>query len=315
MISITKSLLVLATAGAAAVPMVIRTPATRVTPTGETDPRNVYAKSQAEHYLTKEQYAFIRPGIQVTVVDVQIPADRHPVVELTITDDQGQPIDRAGIQTPGPVSLSYILSWYDAERRDYVAYTVRPQTSPITGDTAIQASTDSGGTTEDLAMGRIRYTFRTQLPADYDMSVTHTVGIYASRNLNDTPLETTQYDNVEYDFVPDGSEVVDQWQGILDQTCNGCHEQLALHGGSRRDVKLCVLVPQQADLRPRHRQLGRHETDDPQDPQRAQPAQRAGRDPLPDHRFPPGGARLLPCGVPTGHAQLRALPHRRHPRG
>ncbi len=241
MISITKSLLVLATAGVAAVPMVIRTPATRVTPTGETDPRNVYTKSQAEHYLTKEQYAFIRPGIHVSVEDVQIPADRHPVVELTITDDQGQPIDRAGIQTPGPVSLSYILSWYDAERRDYVAYTVRNQTSPITGDTAAQASSDSGGTTEDLAMGRIRYTFGTQLPEGYDMSVTHTIGIYASRNLNDTPLETTQYDNVEYDFVPDGSEVVDQWQGILDQTCNGCHEQLALHGGSRRDVKLCVL--------------------------------------------------------------------------
>ena len=90
-------------------------------------------------------------------------------------------------------------------------------------------------------MGHIRYTFGTQLPADYDMSVTHTVGIYASRNLNDTPLETTQYDNVEYDFVPDGSEVVDQWAEILDSTCNSCHNQLALHGGSRRDVKLCVL--------------------------------------------------------------------------
>ncbi len=115
----------------------------------------------------------------------------------------------------------------------------RPARSPVT--LLVQASTDSGGTTEDLAMGHIRYTFGTQLPADYDMSVTHTVGIYASRNLSDTPLETTQYDNVEYDFVPDGGDVVDQWQGILDQTCNGCHEQLALHGGSRRDVKLCVL--------------------------------------------------------------------------
>ncbi len=168
MISITRSLLVLATAGAATVPMVLRTPAQRAVPTGELDPRNVYAKSQAEHYLTKEQYAFIRPGLQVTVEDVQIPADRHPVVELTIADDQGQPLDRAGIMTPGPVSLSYILSWYDAERRDYVAYTTRPQTSPITGDTAVQASSDSGGTTEDLEMGRIRYTFGTQLPADYD---------------------------------------------------------------------------------------------------------------------------------------------------
>lgn len=250
MISITRSLLVLATAGAAAVPMVVRTPANRVTPTGEIDPRNVYTKSQAEHYLTKEQYAFIRPGLHVTVEDIQIPADRKPVVEITFTDDMGQPLDRAGILTPGPVSFSYILSWYDAERRDYVAYTVRTQTSPITGDSAIQASSDSGGTTEDLEIGRLRYTFRTQLPADYDMSVTHTLGIYATRNLTDTPLETNQYDNVEYDFVPDGSEVVDQWQGLLDSTCNSCHEQLALHGGSRRDVKLCVLCHNKQTLDP-----------------------------------------------------------------
>ena len=54
-------------------------------------------------------------------------------------------------------------------------------------------------------------------------------------------METTQYDNVEYDFVPDGSAVTDTWQGMLDTTCNSCHEQLALHGGSRRDVKLCML--------------------------------------------------------------------------
>ena len=101
MISITRSLLVLATAGAATVPMLIRTPATRVTPTGEADPRNLYTKSQAEHYLTKEQYAYIRPGLHVTVLDVKIPADRHPVVELTITDDMGQPLDREGLTTPG----------------------------------------------------------------------------------------------------------------------------------------------------------------------------------------------------------------------
>ncbi len=241
MLSITRSLLVLATAGAAVGPMVVRTPATRVAPTGAVSPQQLYTKSQAEYYLTEKQLLYIRPGIHVTVEDIQIPADRHPVVEISFTDDMGAPLDRAGIETPGPISFSYILSWYDAERRDYVAYTTRPQTSPITGDTAVQASTDSGGTTEDLALGRLRYTFGTQLPQGYDMSVTHTLGIYASRNLNDTPLETTQYDNVEYDFVPDGGEVEEVWEGMLDPTCNGCHEQLALHGGSRRDVKLCVL--------------------------------------------------------------------------
>ncbi len=241
MLSITRSLLVLATASAAVAPIIVRTPATRVIPSANVNPQQLYKKTQAEYYLTEKQLQYIRPGIHVTVEDIQIPADRHPVVEITFTDDMGQPLDREGLVTPGAISFSYILSWYNVERRDYVPYTTRPQTSPITGDTAIQSSTDSGGTTEDLAMGRLRYTFGTQLPADYDMSVTHTLGIYASRNLTDTPLDTTQYDNVEYDFVPDGSNVVDQWQGMLDATCNSCHEQLALHGGSRREVKLCVL--------------------------------------------------------------------------
>jgi OmcA/MtrC family decaheme c-type cytochrome len=241
MLSITRSLLVLATASAAVTPMAIRTPARRAGPGPEVDPHRLYTKNQAEYYLSEKQLQYIRPGIHVSVEDVSIPADRHPVVEISFTDDMGAPLDREGIETPGPISFSYILSWYDADRRDYVAYTTRAQTSPITGDTADQASTDQGGTTEDLEMGRIRYIFGTQLPEGYDMSVTHTLGIYATRDLTDTPLETRQYDNVEYDFVPDGGEVKDVWEGMLDQTCNGCHEQLALHGGTRREVKLCVL--------------------------------------------------------------------------
>jgi len=242
MISITRSLLVLATAGAAVIPMATRTtPAGRVSPGGDVDPHQIYTKKQAEYYLSDDDLKYIRPGLNIEVVSVDIPADRRPVVELSFTDDLGQPLDRAGILTPGPISMSFILSWYNAGLRDYVAYTTRPQTSPITGETAVQASSDSGGSFEDLEMGRARYTFGTELPTGYDMTVTHTLGIYASRDLNDTPLETTQYDNVEFDFVPDGSAVTDTWQGMLDTTCNSCHEQLALHGGSRRDVKLCML--------------------------------------------------------------------------
>jgi len=251
MLSITRILLVLVTAGAAVGPMVVRTPGTRVAPTGETDPHQMYTKNQAEYYLTEEQLNFIRPGLNVTVVDIDIPADRHPVVELSFTDDMGQPLDRAGVMTPGPISFSYILSWYNASRRDYVPYITRAQTSPITGDTAIQPSSDSGGTTEDLAIGRLRYTFGTELPEGFDMSVTHTLGIYATRDLRDIPpLETRQYDNVEYDFRPDGNEVVDRWQGMLDSTCNSCHEQLALHGGRRREVRLCVLCHNKSNWDP-----------------------------------------------------------------
>jgi hypothetical protein len=124
MISITRSLLVLATAGAAIAPMVTRTPGGRTAPVAEPDPHQLYAKSQSEYYLTAEQLKYIRPGLNITVESIGIPADLKPVVELSFADDLGQPLDRAGILTPGPISTSFILGWYDAEHRDYVAYTV-----------------------------------------------------------------------------------------------------------------------------------------------------------------------------------------------
>ena len=41
---------------------------------------------------------------------VEITADRHAVVELSYTDDLGLPLDRAGLQTPGAVSFSFMLA-------------------------------------------------------------------------------------------------------------------------------------------------------------------------------------------------------------
>ena len=107
------------------------------------------------------------------------------MVEVTYVDELGQPLDRSGVLTPGTISMSWVIAWYDGDLRQYTAYTTRDQTSPITGVTENQASSDSGGTWEDLETGRSRYTFGTQLPADFDDSRTHTVYVYATRNTED----------------------------------------------------------------------------------------------------------------------------------
>jgi OmcA/MtrC family decaheme c-type cytochrome len=203
-------------------------------------PPHVYAVSEAEHYLTPQQVEYIRPGYNITLVSIQIPADRRPLAEVTFTDDKGQPLDRLGNVTPGALSASFILAWYDAPNRDYVSYTTRTQTSPITGVAAVQASADSNGTWTELEMGRYTYKFRTALPSGFDLTKTHTLGIYASRNLEEI-IEKTYYDNVLYDFRPDGAPVTSTWDAFKTATCNACHDPLALHGGSRREVKLCVL--------------------------------------------------------------------------
>ena len=209
----------------------------------------VYSPLAREAYLADSELGFIRPGLKLKLNSVTIPADRRPVVDISFTDDGNNPIDRLGNAVPGPVSLSFILAWWDPDKRQYTAYTTRTQTSPITGVAAVQAGTDAGGTFTDVALGRATYRFTTTLPATFDQTKTHTLGIYSTRNLVEF-LEKSYYANIEYDFRPDGVAVTAKWAGMTDaQSCLKCHDPLALHGGSRRDVKLCVLChnPQTID--------------------------------------------------------------------
>jgi OmcA/MtrC family decaheme c-type cytochrome len=203
-------------------------------------PAPAYTAGQMEAYLTAQQTSYIRPGFNITLVGITIPADRRPVVEVTFTDDANQPLDRLGQVTPGACSASMILAWYDAPHRDYVSYTTRTQTSPITGNAAVQASADSGGAWTTVALGRYSYRFGRALPSGFDQTKTTTLGIYGSRNLA-AIIEKTYYDNVLYDFRPDGAAVTETWDAFATATCNNCHDPLALHGGSRQEVKLCVL--------------------------------------------------------------------------
>lgn len=254
MLWIERGLFILATLGATAAPVLSPLGGSKLRSLVPEEPVNrhaMYSSHEIEYHLTAEQLDWVRPGLMATIHSVTIPADRHPVVEVSFYDDLGQPLDRAGVITPGPVSFSFILSWYDAPNRDYVAYTTRAQTSPITNETAIQASSDSGGSIEDIEMGRIRYTFGTQLPADYNMSVTHSVGAYITRDLNDIPwIEKRYYANPVYDFRPDGGFVTEVWDGIETATCNSCHEALGLHGDRRREMKLCMLCHNKQTIDP-----------------------------------------------------------------
>jgi OmcA/MtrC family decaheme c-type cytochrome len=214
-------------------------------------PAKVYTKSETEHYLTAQQLAYVRPGLNVTINGVVIGADRKPVVDLTFSDDDGQPLDRSGVDTPGALSVSVILSWYDPAGRYYTDYFTRAETDPVSGRKENQASTASG-TWEDVAIGHALFHFTGALPADYDATKTHTLGIYATRAINLTDpfvINKTYYANALFDFRPDGLPVTDTWAKATTATCNQCHDPLGAHGGSRREVKLCVLChnPQTVD--------------------------------------------------------------------
>lgn len=246
-----RGLIVLAMAGAIAIPASVtvfgndsattsrRRPVTSgpttTAPVKTPSPQD-YLTTQLEHYLTDEGIAYIRPGLHFKVNSITINADRKVVVDLNMLDDYDQPLDRAGKVTPGAIGASFMIGWYDPETRQILNYITR------TVGGATQATADSGGTWTMLEMGHYVYTFGRALPSGFDQTKTHTLGIYGNRNLQNE-IQKTYYDNETIDFRPDGGTVAAtaKWDKIRDGACLNCHEELALHGGQRRDVKVCVM--------------------------------------------------------------------------
>jgi OmcA/MtrC family decaheme c-type cytochrome len=210
--------------------------------------QNRYTPLDKRFYLSSEEAIWVRPGLNLEIQKVTIPANLKPVITYKITDDKDQPLDQDGVFTPGTITPRFILAYLPADDDQYVNYVVRNVTSPITGETATQAATDSGGTFTSRGDGIYDYTFGTTLPVYYDRTATHTLGVYATRDLREYGLG--QYvANAVKDFVPDGRPATKIREIVLTENCNQCHNPLALHGGSRQDTHLCVLChqPQSSD--------------------------------------------------------------------
>jgi len=125
---------------------------------------------------------------------------KKPVAEITISDSLDQPVDRLGQVTPGPVTPGFVLASWDADKRQYFAYTTRIR-SGVTNP-----ATDQNGTWTDLELGHAKYTFGTILPADFDVTKMLTLGVQASRVMPAEVLDGKTYyaDNVFKDFRADG---------------------------------------------------------------------------------------------------------------
>src|SRR3990172_12334014 len=83
-----------------------------------------YLSSEKEFYLTEAELSWLRPGLNLKIQSVEVTA---PNVSVTfrIADDQDQPLDRLGIETPGTVSTSWQLARIKPGGTQYTAYTTR----------------------------------------------------------------------------------------------------------------------------------------------------------------------------------------------
>ncbi len=186
-------------------------------------------------------------GLKLEIVSATIDANNKAHIRFRLTDPAGVPLDEDGLYTEGKVETRFVLSHLVPEASPppnttpvahYKAYTTLTQTSPITGNSAVQPTNDTGGvyTVIDAKSGLYDYQLATDL-GTVDATQTHTVGAWAWRDVGGK----TYVANQVFDFRPDGQAVTVRREIVKTEACNGCHNPLAVHGGYRRETGLCVL--------------------------------------------------------------------------
>jgi OmcA/MtrC family decaheme c-type cytochrome len=208
-------------------------------------------------YADPSLVEYVQPGLTITVVSAKIATNGTISVDYKLTDPTGAALDQSGIVTPGAVSVSFLIAYIPKGQSQFSSYITKVATAATGSATATQASGDSGGTTTVVATGEYIYTFKTTVPSTYDPTATHRVGLYGSRNLTQWSLGT-DYADAWFDWVPSGTGNPAPRDIVRTPDCNNCHGSaatttgsngLAAHGGSRRDVEICIIChqPQTSD--------------------------------------------------------------------
>jgi OmcA/MtrC family decaheme c-type cytochrome len=202
-----------------------------------------------EFYAAANVVNFVRPGLNVSIASAGITQDGTISVDFTLADPKGLPLDKDGIFTPGPVTVSFLIAYIPKGQTQYTSYISRLVKAATGSATATQATGESmtTGTLQTVKQGEYIYTFKAKAPTGFDPTATHRIGIYGSRNLTDFDLGTN-YDDATFDFVPAGGTPAPR-DIVRTADCNSCHDSLAAHGGSRKSVELCIIchTPQTTD--------------------------------------------------------------------
>lgn len=175
--------------------------------------------------------------LRVDIMDATIPPNRKPVVTFKLTDELGNPVSVEDVRR-----IRLVISFIAKGDSQYTDYLTNEEGQPSSED-----STE--GILQRIGEGLYEYTFDFALPEGYDRNVTHTVGIYADREVTVDFVTRRFFANSTFDFVPTGAAVTVVRDVVRTVACNNCHDPLAFHGGSRRAVQLCVLchTPQNID--------------------------------------------------------------------
>jgi hypothetical protein len=173
-----------------------------------------YTTKDKEFYLSSDQILFIRPGLEIEILDVVIPADMQLEVTYSIKDPAGLPLDHEGIHAPGPTDMRFTLSNIPMGEEQKV--------------TLASERIDSGnGTLTSLGDGVYKYKFQTVLASDAD--TTHTLVLGGRRDLREFGLDRYAANDI-YNWVPSGLFDAVPRDVVTGETCNRCHDPITMHG-------------------------------------------------------------------------------------
>jgi OmcA/MtrC family decaheme c-type cytochrome len=219
--------------------------------TGQTK-KHEFSKRDKAFYADAALVDFVKPGLAITINSAKISSGGVISMTYTVTDPSGLPLDIAGVNTPGAISLLYEAAYIPKGQEQYFAYTTSQATGKVLGTITRPdfegPLTGGPSPTPTATPGQYQYTFQAEAPAGFDPTVTTTVGIAGNRDLTSFNLGTN-YAGATFNFVPNGAAVTVTRDVIETSSCNGCHDQLAFHGGYAQGFQMCVLChqPQNAD--------------------------------------------------------------------
>ena len=188
-------------------------------------------------------------GLVLEILGVHIDQDRRPQVTFKVIDATGNPLALSDLDASGTGTVRFTIAWLKRDPAtdllqwlNYVVNNVTGRTYLLDGvetqpvlPSATQAGMDPVGTyTPGGQPGVFVYSFFTTLPEGYVQSATHRVGAQVTRAVR------RWVDNDTFDLVPAGGPVVEKKELAVTASCNQCHDPLAIHGGTRREVDYCV---------------------------------------------------------------------------
>ncbi len=214
-------------------------------PGGSTPPPPPIQPAPVGYEDAEEIFAFI--------TNASIPEDGHAVVDFQLTDGFGTTILDLEVDNTRYVIAKLQGSELGNLTGDWQSYKNQIEEAGSVGpgtEDKLQATYERDGEFENFGDGTYRYTYATSvlepdadiaaqakeegLNLDYEPDRTHRVAI----QFDDGPNPANPY----YDWVPatGATENIFQMQISATETCNRCHDPLAIHGGNRTEVEYCV---------------------------------------------------------------------------